>query len=90
MKDIRMKLWYVLAIASSAAFYYLYPAQSGTLLYKLNVLSIALIAGYFADRSMFPNDRPGRGEHGWLRDFAYQARRVVLMSAVVLAVSNIA
>lgn len=90
MKDVRLKLWYVLSLVSSVALFYLYPQQGGTLLWKLNVISVSLLAGYFADRSMFPNDRPGRGEHGWLRDAVYQIRRVILMSSVVIAVALIA
>lgn len=85
-----MKLWYGVALCSSAALFYLYPQQVGTLLWKLNVVSLALLAGYWADRACFSDARPGHGDHGWLRDFAYQARRAVLMSAVVLAVSNAA
>lgn len=90
MKDIRLKLWYVIALVSSAVLFYLYPQQVGTLLWKLNVVSLALLAGYWADRSCFADARPGHGDHGWLRDFAYQMRRSVLMAAIVIAVSNVA
>lgn len=86
----KLRLWYVLAVVSSAILFYLYPHQVGTLLWKLNVLSLSLLAGFWADRALFPNERPGRGEWGWLRDAVYQLRRVVLMSAIVLAVANIA
>lgn len=88
--DIRMKVWYLIALVSTGALFYLYPQQAGTLLWKLNVISLSLLAAYWADRSLFPFARPGEPENSWLRDVCFQFRRVVLMGSVVIAVSNIA
>lgn len=87
--SIRLKTWYVVAAASSALLLLLFPHQAGTLLWKFNVLSLSLLAAYWADRTCFPYSRPQANPENWQRDAVYQIRRVIIMAAVVISVGCI-
>lgn len=59
MKKIpRMLDWTVFAIVLCALIFVLTPQQLPVSLYKLNLIAIAGVVGYWLDRSLFPYARP--------------------------------
>jgi hypothetical protein len=58
------------------------PHQLGVLLYKLALVTLAAVAGYWIDRAVTPYARPDRCDH------AAQAgvRRAIIVAATMIAV----
>jgi len=54
----RLTSWWVIALALSIAVLLLSPGQLPVSLYKLNLIALAAVAGYWIDRSIFPYARP--------------------------------
>lgn len=54
----RLFAWQVLAIALLAALALLSPQQLPVTLYKLCLITLAGVVGYWLDRSLFPYSRP--------------------------------
>jgi hypothetical protein len=54
----RMAVWSVLAIVLVAVNYQINPDQFGLMIWKLNLVAIALVLGYYADRELSPYARP--------------------------------
>ena len=50
--------WLLLAIVLALAVYLLAPQQLPVSLYKLSLVALAAVAGYWLDRSLFPYARP--------------------------------
>lgn len=55
---IRMLGWAVIALVLSLLIGAFYPHQFPVSLYKLNLIAIAGVVGYWLDRSLFPYARP--------------------------------
>lgn len=54
----RMLSWWLIALALSLAVFLIAPQQLPVSLYKLNLISLAALAGYWIDRAVFPYARP--------------------------------
>lgn len=54
----RLTSWWVIALVLSVAVLLLSPQQLPTSVYKLNLIALAAVAGYWIDRSIFPYARP--------------------------------
>jgi len=54
----RMNDWLLAAIALSFAVWWIAPQQLPVSLYKLSLVALAAVAGYWIDRSLFPYARP--------------------------------
>lgn len=54
----RMSGWLLIALLLSLLIFVLHPQQLGVSLYKLNLIAIAGVVGYWLDRSLFPYARP--------------------------------
>lgn len=54
----RLTSWWVIALVLSIAVLLLSPGQLPVSLYKLNLIALAAVAGYWIDRSIFPYARP--------------------------------
>ncbi|MCD2164668.1 putative holin [Comamonas koreensis] len=54
----RLTSWWLFALVLSALVFAISPAQVPVALFKLNLISLAAIAGYWIDRSVFPYARP--------------------------------
>ena len=54
----RMTSWWLIALALSVAVFLIAPQQLPVSLYKLNLISLAALAGYWIDRKVFPYARP--------------------------------
>lgn len=56
--SIRMMDWLLVAVLLSVLIIVMYPQQLPVSIYKLNLISIAGVVGYWLDRSLFPYARP--------------------------------
>ena len=90
----RMAGWLLVALLLAAAVAWLAPQQLPVSLYKLSLVSMAAVAGYWIDRSMFPYARPDRiylvlrGADASAQCIALSAamlRRAVIVAAAMLA-----
>jgi hypothetical protein len=54
----RLTSWWVIALALSALVFLLAPQQLPVSIYKLNLIALAAVAGYWIDRSASPYGRP--------------------------------
>lgn len=54
----RLTSWWLIALALSLAVFLIAPQQLPVSLYKLNLISLAALAGYWIDRKVFPYARP--------------------------------
>jgi len=58
MKLPRLSLWLVISVLLLIVVALLYPQQLGVSLYKLSLVSMAGVIGYWLDRALFPYARP--------------------------------
>lgn len=54
----RLTSWWLIALALSLAVFLIAPQQVPVSIYKLNLIALAAVAGYWIDRSVFPYARP--------------------------------
>lgn len=54
----RLTSWWLIATFLSLAVFLIAPQQLPVSLYKLNLISLAALAGYWIDRAVFPYARP--------------------------------
>ena len=54
----RLASWWTVALVLSIVVLFFAPAQLPVTLYKLNLIALAAVAGYWIDRSIFPYARP--------------------------------
>lgn len=54
----RMTSWWLIALILSLAVFLIAPQQLPVSLYKLNLISLAALAGYWIDRAVYPYARP--------------------------------
>lgn len=90
MKIPRMSATLVIALLLGLAIAALAPQQLPVTLYKLSLITIAAVAGYYIDRELFPYARPDRYQHDPIYEFAFgvaQLRRALIVAACVLAVA---
>jgi hypothetical protein len=85
MKKIRMLDWLLVSLLLAGAIWLLAPHQLGVTLYKLSLVSLAAVAGYWIDRSLFPYARPDQVGCNHLN--AAMLRRAVVIAACVVGVS---
>lgn len=86
-----MSLTLAVTLILAVAIWWIAPQQLPVTLYKLSLITLAAVAGYYLDRELFPYARPDR----WLNDlerhdieFAVaQLRRALIVSACIIAVA---
>ena len=54
----RMTSWWLIATVLSLAVFLIAPQQLPVSIYKLNLIALAAVAGYWIDRKVFPYARP--------------------------------
>lgn len=89
MKLPRMTDWLLITLVLVASIYVLSPQQLPVSLYKLSLITMAAVVGYWIDRSLFPYARPDNPK---LNDFdlliaASMLRRAFIVGCAMLAVS---
>lgn len=96
MKNPRMSATLFVAVSLGLAIAALAPQQLPVTLYKLSLITIAAVAGYYIDRELFPYARPDRllsryqcadDKLGAYLAGAAMARRALVVSACVIAVA---
>ena len=50
----RLTSWWLIALVLSIAVFIIAPQQLPVSIYKLNLIALAAVAGYWIDRSVFP------------------------------------
>ena len=54
----RLTSWWLIALVLSLAVFLIAPQQLPVSIYKLNLIALAAVAGYWIDRKVFPYARP--------------------------------
>ena len=94
----RMSGWLLLALSLSALVWALAPQQLPVSVYKLSLIALAAVVGYWVDRSLFPYARPdafvpdahgctGASRAQVLLMAAAMLRRALIVAACMLGVS---
>lgn len=91
----RMAGWLLLALLLCLAVWATAPQQLPVSLYKLSLVAMAAVAGYWIDRSLFPYARPDRlfpaaGATGEPDARALMVAAAMLRRAVIVAASMLA
>lgn len=85
MREIRMLSWLVVALVLSGVIAWVAPHQVAVSVYKLSLVSMAAVVGYWVDRALFPYGRPDRlGAH---EVDAAMLRRAIVVGACIVGVS---
>ncbi|WP_334469085.1 putative holin [Arsenophonus sp. PmNCSU2021_1] len=103
LKKPRLSGWLITAAGLLVVIGLVSPQQLPVVLYKLSLITLAAVAGYWLDRSLFPKARPGQYLHrnylevtqdrhpvryGCDHVFAAaQLRRAIIVAAVCLSVA---
>jgi hypothetical protein len=82
------RMWdFILAsLALFAVIVYVAPEQVGVVLYKLALVSLGGVVGYWLDRRLFPYSRP-HAVNGVMVTSAAMVRRAIIIGAVILGVT---
>lgn len=84
----RMLDWLLIALALAALVWWMAPQQLPVSVYKLSLVAMAAVAGYWIDRGLFPYARPDAlmaAGQVRLADSAMR-RRAIIVAATMLAV----
>ena len=87
LAQVRMADWVIAAALLTLLVWLLAPQQVPVTVYKLSLVALAAVAGYWIDRSIFPYARPNpytAGEQP-LQFAAAQVRRALIVAAAMLA-----
>lgn len=84
---IRMLDWLAITLLLTLAIGLLAPHQLGVTLYKLSLVSLAAVAGYWIDRGLFPYARPDELTLSELETVAAYIRRALIVGACIIGVS---
>lgn len=84
---IRMLDWLAAAIAMTLLIGILAPQQLGVTAYKLSLVSLAAVVGYWIDRSLFPYARPDELALSQVETAAAYIRRALIVGACIVGVS---
>ena len=85
----RMTDWLLITLGLLALIYWLSPQQLPVSLYKLSLITMAAVIGYWIDRSLFPYVRPTAELLKTSESLmvSAQLRRAIIVGAAMLAVS---
>jgi len=87
MKKFRMLDWAGIALVLSLAIAIVAPHQIGVTVYKLSLVSLAAVAGYWIDRSLFYYARPDDLSLSQTETAAAYLRRAIVVGACIIGVS---
>lgn len=86
MKIPRMTDWLLFTLLLLAIIWWAAPQQLTVSIYKLSLITMAAVAGYWIDRSLFPYSRPDQIKLVEAHSAA-MIRRAIIVGAAMLAVS---
>lgn len=81
----RLSLWLIITIVCTMAIAMIAPHQLPVTLYKLSLVSLAAVVGYWVDRHLFPYARPNETAEA-IAGIA-MLRRAIVVAAVVIAMA---
>ena len=84
MRRFRMDDWLIGAIILGSLIAIIAPQQIGVTIYKLSLIALAGVAGYWLDRGLYPYARPDRLD-GYFSAWA-QIRRALIVAAAIIGV----
>lgn len=88
MKTFRMLDWLVIAGLLTGIIYLVAPQQIPVTLYKVSLIAVAAVVGYWIDRSLFPYARP---DAFWvapgIETAGAQLRRAIIVAACIVGVA---
>lgn len=79
----RLSGWLLVALLLTLAVWWLAPQQLPVTLYKLSLVTVAAVAGYWIDRGLFPYARPDQVADELIN--AAMLRRAIIVAAAMLA-----
>ncbi|MBZ9612157.1 putative holin [Rheinheimera maricola] len=83
----RLFTWIILSLALIAAIAFFSPHQMPLVLYKVALVSLAAVLGYWLDRALYPYDRPHTyaetGEDLVPRGLAMLRRALIVLACVL-------
>lgn len=83
----RLTLWAIAAIVLLCAIAFISPQQLPVVLYKLALVTLACVLGYWVDRALYPYDRPHTyeecGEDLLPRGLAMLRRSLIVLACVL-------
>jgi len=83
----RMFDWLLVTLVLVASIYVLSPQQLPVSLYKLSLITMAAVVGYWIDRSLFPYARPDELVLTKIERSVSMLRRAIIVGCAMLAVS---
>ncbi len=85
----RMSGWLLITLVLTTLIYVFSPQQLPVSLYKLSLITMAAVVGYWIDRSLFPYARPDNSQLLTVPIVCAAAmlRRAIIVGAAMLAVS---
>jgi len=86
MKSLRMLDWVIVAALLSLVIAIVAPHQLGVTAYKLSLVSLAAVVGYWIDRSLFPYARPDELALTDQQVAAAYLRRAFVVGACIIGV----
>lgn len=90
VKNLRLSGWLFTAIALMVVIALVSPQQIPVVIYKLSLISLAAVLGYWLDRSLFPDSSPGTlMTEGMPRSCNYEHPSALIDWYIVLAASLI-
>jgi hypothetical protein len=87
MKMPRMSEWLLLTLLLLLIIWFVAPQQVGVSLYKLSLITMGGVVGYWFDRRAFPSYRPGHGSPSDLLLALIMIRRAMIIGAAIIGVS---
>lgn len=87
MSQFRMLDWLVVAIAFTLLIGVIAPHQLNVTAFKLSMVSLAAVVGYWVDRSLFPYARPDELALSQVETAAAYIRRAIIVAACIVGVS---
>lgn len=85
IKNLRMVDWFAINIIMVGAVYFLAPQQIPVLVFKACQVSMMGWIGYWFDRRIAPNSRPGNLELETIERAAAMIRRALIIAAAMIA-----
>ena len=84
MKIPRLSGWFLVALLSFLLVAFFAPQQVFVTCYKITLLAIAGFAGYWFDRSAFPESRTSFLFHIWREDSTNITQAAIVLAAAML------
>lgn len=86
----RLSGWLLITLALLACVWAIAPQQLAVSLYKLSLVTLAAVVGYWVDRSLFPYARPDRFHNGLADTAAHLMGMAMLRRSIIVGCAMLA